>query len=129
MQIEKDQSNRDRYDRLLRYVYLGDVFVNESIVWNGHATAVRYPPDTAKATILEAAQASAQAAGRGIWAPDGGCVTTTIQPGCDPAYPTVCIPPPPPDLDCGQISYRNFTVLPPDPRRFDGDNDGIGCET
>jgi hypothetical protein len=45
---------------------------------------------------------------------------------CDASYPTVCIPPPPPDLDCGDIPYRNFTVLPPDPHRFDGD--GIGCE-
>ena len=49
--------------------------------------------------------------------------------GCDPAYPTVCIPPPPPDLDCGDIPFRNFKVLPPDPHRFDGDGDGIGCET
>lgn len=48
---------------------------------------------------------------------------------CDPAYPTVCIPPPPPDLDCGDISYRDFKVLPPDPHHFDGDHDGIGCET
>ena len=48
---------------------------------------------------------------------------------CDPSYPTVCIPPPPPDLDCGDIPYRNFTVLPPDPHRFDADNDGIGCES
>jgi hypothetical protein len=48
---------------------------------------------------------------------------------CDPAYPTVCIPPPPPDLDCGQIPYRDFTVLPPDPHHFDGDHDGVGCET
>lgn len=23
---------------------------------------------------------------------------------CDPSYPSVCIPPPPPDLDCGEIS-------------------------
>ena len=36
--------------------------------------------------------------------------------------------PPPPDLDCPDIPYRNFTVLPPDPHRFDADNDGIGCE-
>lgn len=48
---------------------------------------------------------------------------------CDPSYPTVCIPPPPPDLDCGQINYRRFQVLPPDPHHFDGDHDGIGCET
>jgi micrococcal nuclease len=44
----------------------------------------------------------------------------------------VPLPPPPPDLDCGQISPRNFTVLynvpNPDPHEFDGDND-VGCET
>ncbi len=48
---------------------------------------------------------------------------------CSPAYPTVCIPPPPPDLNCGDIPYRRFTVLPPDPHHFDGDHDGIGCES
>jgi micrococcal nuclease len=41
----------------------------------------------------------------------------------------VCIPSPPPDLDCGQITERGFQVLPPDPHRFDGDGDGIGCES
>jgi hypothetical protein len=61
--------------------------------------------------------------------------TTTTPPtaNCAPSYPTVCIPPPPPDLDCNQIPYRNFTVrydVPdPDPHRFDGDHDGIGCES
>jgi len=49
--------------------------------------------------------------------------------GCDPSYPTVCIPPPPPDLDCGDISHRRFVVRPPDPHNFDGDGDGVGCET
>jgi hypothetical protein len=48
---------------------------------------------------------------------------------CDPSYPTVCIPSPPPDLDCGDIPYRNFKVLPPDPHGFDGDHEGMGCET
>lgn len=49
--------------------------------------------------------------------------------GCDPAYPTVCIPPPPPDLNCGDISFRRFTVLSPDPHNFDRDGDGVGCES
>jgi hypothetical protein len=48
---------------------------------------------------------------------------------CDPAYPTVCIPSPPPDLDCSEVSYRNFKVLPPDPHHFDSDGDGVGCES
>ena len=38
-------------------------------------------------------------------------------------------PPPPPDLDCGDIPYRNFRVSPPDPHGFDTDHDGIGCES
>ena len=46
---------------------------------------------------------------------------------CSPAYPGVCIPPLPPDLNCGDISYRNFKVLPPDPHNFDGNKDGIAC--
>jgi hypothetical protein len=55
--------------------------------------------------------------------------TPTRNPNqCHPSYPTVCIKPPPPDLDCGDIPYRNFLVLPPDPHNFDGNNDGIGCE-
>jgi competence protein ComEC len=47
---------------------------------------------------------------------------------CDPSYPDVCIPPPPPDLDCPQVPHRDFRVLPPDPHRFDAARDGIGCE-
>ncbi|MGJ3248415.1 MAG: hypothetical protein ACFE0I_20325 [Elainellaceae cyanobacterium] len=50
------------------------------------------------------------------------------QSGCDSSYPTVCIPSPPPDLDCGEIPHRRFQVRQPDPHRFDGDKDGIGCE-
>lgn len=56
-------------------------------------------------------------------------VTEPPQADCDPSYPTVCIPSPPPDLDCGQISFRRFKVLSPDPHGFDGDHDGIGCES
>ncbi|HEX9375746.1 MAG TPA: hypothetical protein VGB19_05860 [Actinomycetota bacterium] len=48
---------------------------------------------------------------------------------CDQSYPTVCIPPPPPDLDCGDIQFTNFKVVPPDDQGFDGDGDGVGCET
>lgn len=50
------------------------------------------------------------------------------QSNCSPAYPDICIPPAPPDLDCGDIMERRFRVLQPDPHRFDGDKDGIGCE-
>lgn len=48
---------------------------------------------------------------------------------CHPSYPGVCIPPAPPDLDCGEIAFRRFAVVPPDSSEFDGDKDGIGCES
>jgi micrococcal nuclease len=47
---------------------------------------------------------------------------------CDRSYPDVCIPPPPPDLNCPDVPHRRFRVLPPDPHRLDGDRDGLGCE-
>ena len=53
---------------------------------------------------------------------------TPRPPDCDPSYPDFCIRAPPPELDCGGIVFRNFTVLPPDPHGFDEDNDGKGCE-
>lgn len=46
---------------------------------------------------------------------------------CDSSYPDFCIPPPPPDLDCADVSGP-FTVVGSDPHRFDGDDDGVGCE-
>jgi predicted outer membrane repeat protein len=52
----------------------------------------------------------------------------TFQQNSDPSYPTVCIPPPPPDLDCSDIPYKNFKVLPPYPHNFDGDGNGIRRE-
>ncbi len=49
---------------------------------------------------------------------------------CDPSYSDRCIPSPPPDLDCEDISFRNFQVNSSlDPHGFDQDDDGIGCET
>lgn len=48
---------------------------------------------------------------------------------CDSSYPDVCIPSPPPDLDCTDISDKKFTVLPPDPHGLDRDGDGIACES
>jgi hypothetical protein len=54
--------------------------------------------------------------------------TTMVTGRCDPSYPTVCIPPQPPDLDCGDIAFTNFQVNAPDPHGFDGDHDGVGCE-
>ncbi len=47
---------------------------------------------------------------------------------CDNSYLPLCIPPPPPDLNCSDIPYTNFNVEFPDPHNFDSDGNGIGCE-
>jgi micrococcal nuclease len=129
--LVKDVSEVDRYDRLLRYVLADQVFVNYELVRLGLAEPGSYPPDTAcDETFYKAAQ-TAQAAGLGIWAPVIAPQPTeaSVERGnCDPSYPTVCIPPYPPDLDCKDIPYRRFQVNPPDPHFFDGDYDGVGCE-
>ncbi len=55
--------------------------------------------------------------------------TPVRQGNCHPAYPDVCIAPPPPDLDCFEIPFLRFKVLRPDPHRFDRDRNGVGCES
>ena len=49
--------------------------------------------------------------------------------GCDPSYPTLCLPLYAADLDCPQVGATNFPVYLPDPHGFDRDQDGIGCES
>lgn len=68
--LEKDVSETDRYGRLLRYVYLDGVFVNEALVAEGYAEASAYPPDIAHQNQLEAAEKTAKEQQKGLWAPD-----------------------------------------------------------
>jgi len=124
--LEKDVSETDQYGRLLRYVWLADgSLVNATLVAEGYAQVATYPPDVQYADRFLELQREARAEGRGLW---GLSPTTETGSGCDPSYPDVCIAPPPPDLDCGEIPHRRFQVLPPDPHRFDGNGDGVGCE-
>src|SRR5690606_17775144 len=45
VRLERDTSETDIYGRLLRYVYVGDTFVNRQLVADGYAEAVLYQPD------------------------------------------------------------------------------------
>ena len=69
--------------------------------------------------------------GQALWVWSDGPRSATIPDAahCDPSYPGVCIPAPPPDLDCGDVSVRRFRVIGADPHRFDVDGDGLGCES
>jgi micrococcal nuclease len=121
--LEFEVTNRDGFDRLLRYVWLPDArLLNEVLLDEGLAQVSTFPPDVRHLDDRYLpAQDSAQSAGRGIWAKHSPGV-------CDAAYPAVCIPPRPPDLDCADIEHRRFPVIPPDPHAFDSDGNGIGCE-
>ena len=126
------QGRRDRYGRLLAYVRLSSGRdLGREVIAAGAAVVYVYSRPFAKLAAYRSAEATARAARRGMWS---ACATPQpIVHNCAASYPSVCIPPPPPDLDCAQISYRNVTVrwdVPdPDPHHFDGDRDGLGCET
>lgn len=131
--LEKDVSETDRYGRLLRYVYVDGGMVNAELVRSGYAKASSYPPDVRYQDLFGQLEGEARDAGRGLWATNAcltpAAPTATLGRNCDPSYPDVCIPPPPPDLDCKDVPYKRFRVLAPDPHRFDGNKGGIGCET
>lgn len=126
VRLEFDVEHIDRYGRTLAYVWLGGEMFNETLVREGYAFVTTYPPNVKYEDVFLEAQREARAHGRGVW---GRCVDQSAERTCDPAYPGVCIPPPPPDLDCADIDESNFTVEPPDPHNFDGDHNGIGCES
>jgi micrococcal nuclease len=124
VRLEFDIERIDRYGRTLAYVWLGDELFNEALVRGGYAFVTTYPPDVKYESAFLDAQRDARAHGRGVW---GRCVSPSSAHDCDPSYPDVCIPPPPPDLDCSDVKYRSFTVKPPDPHHFDGNHDGVAC--
>ena len=51
--LEKDSSETDKYGRLLRYVYVGEVFVNREMVKQGYASVFRYGNDTKRCDEIE----------------------------------------------------------------------------
>ena len=67
VRLERDVSETDRYGRLLRYVYVDDVFVNARLVSEGLARAEAYPPDIKYQNYLKELEQEARRAGKGIW--------------------------------------------------------------
>ncbi len=153
--LEKDVSETDQFDRLLRHVWIEDgggyLLVNLELVRLGFAQVTTFPPDVKYIDELYTpAQREAVEDGIGLWGPSPTPVLTArpspaptpppavIQPlvpqtNCEPSYPGLCIPIGSADIDCGEIAARRFQVVwnvpNPDPHGFDGDGDGIGCES
>lgn len=77
VRLEKDISETDKYDRLLRYVYLpagktgvDEIFVNKVLVQEGYAFSSTYPPDLKYQDVFLTTEKEAREAGRGLW---GSC--------------------------------------------------------
>jgi micrococcal nuclease len=147
--LERDVSDRDQFDRLLRNVWMIDsggskVLVNLELVRLGFATATTFPPDERYADLLTSAQVAAQSEALGLWAPVSAPAPTaspaavatpkTLVAGgdsanCHASY-TPCLPIVA-DLDCADVrdlGKAPVTVKGPDEYRLDGDRDGLGCE-
>jgi micrococcal nuclease len=149
LELDPRLDRRDRYGRHLRYLRRNGVNVNVELVRRGAAAPYFYRGERGRhASALMRAAQGAKASKRGLWK---ACPSTVLDPNravttgrsgpptkspppsgkCDPSYAGVCIPPPPPDLDCADIRARwpvPVRVVGSDPHRLDGDDDGLGCE-
>jgi micrococcal nuclease len=67
VRLELDVQERDRYGRLLAYVWLGDTLVNEWLVRQGYAAARSFPPNLRHQGRLDEAQREAARADRRLW--------------------------------------------------------------
>jgi len=75
VRLVRDVSETDKYDRLLRYVYLADTTssisestsINEMLVAEGFAVARAYPPDVALQERLDALERDARDQKLGLW--------------------------------------------------------------
>ncbi|MCX6791583.1 MAG: thermonuclease family protein [Candidatus Gottesmanbacteria bacterium] len=67
VRLVRDVSDTDTYGRLLRYVYVGDEFVNETLMRRGFARAEPVKPDTLFASQFFSAQTEAKQENRGLW--------------------------------------------------------------
>ncbi|MBA7508641.1 hypothetical protein ES705_00573 [subsurface metagenome] len=65
--LEKDISEVDKYGRLLRYVYMDDLFVNLEMVKRGFANAYTYPPDVKYTEKFLEAERYARSNNLGLW--------------------------------------------------------------
>ena len=71
VKLERDytQSDRDKYDRLLRYVYLNDEDVGYKIISNGYGYEYTYYVPHRKVVLYKIAEKEAANSNKGLWDP------------------------------------------------------------
>ena len=134
--LEKDVGEKDRYGRLLRYVYVGDILVNEVLVKEGYAQVYTYPPDVKYNERFLAAQKEARENNKGLWSAcqatptptskPATSITPTQQPTTGGSYVCNCSKTCPQMSSCAEAQYQ-LNVCGCSAR--DADKDGIACDT
>jgi len=69
VRLELDVQLRDRYGRLLAYVWVGATMVNAELVRLGYAQVMTVPPNVRHQALFVTLQRDARQAGRGLWRP------------------------------------------------------------
>jgi len=67
VRLEMDLSETDKYGRLLRYVYVEEIFVNDFLVREGYANVYTIPPDLKYQEEFKDAEKEARENNRGLW--------------------------------------------------------------
>jgi micrococcal nuclease len=70
VRLVKDVEETDQYDRLLRYVYVGEEMANARLVANGYASAYTYPPNVRWSELFVQLESEAREGDRGLWSPE-----------------------------------------------------------
>ena len=67
VRLELDVQSRDRYGRLLAYVWVNDTMINAELVRRGFAQVMTVPPNVRHQSLFVQLQREARDAGRGLW--------------------------------------------------------------
>lgn len=89
--LEKDVSEVDRYGRLVRYVYVGDTFINLVLIREGFAYSYTYPPDVKYQSQFTEAERLAREQKKGLWS---ACPVSVPEQLVAPAPTPTLIPTP-----------------------------------
>lgn len=77
IRLEYDRERTDQYGRSLAYVHVDGRFINAELVAGGYAEARKYGDNRRYAELFDYLELRAREAGRGMWGPASGEMSTT----------------------------------------------------
>ncbi|WNR44872.1 thermonuclease family protein [Paenibacillus roseipurpureus] len=147
VQLELDVSERDKYGRLLCYLYIGDKMFNELLLENGYArVAYVYPPNVKYVDQFRDIQKKAQQKGVNIWSVENYAQEDGFHEGAASGKPSpsatavaksgaAATAAPKAGVSynsCAEARAAGVSQIrrgePGYSAKLDGDNDGVACE-